>query len=77
VTGQELLESARALALDEFGPMAKSVLNHWGVSSTEDIGRLVFLMVEHQILSKTEEDTIEDFRQAFDFETEFVTKYRW
>ncbi len=77
VSGRELLESSRLLAIDEFGPMAKSVLNHWGIESTEDIGRIVFLMVENDLLSKTEEDRLEDFRDAFDFETEFVRKYRW
>lgn len=77
VSGQELLESAREVAIEEFGPMAKRVLNHWGIEDTEDIGKLVFLMVESEILSKTDEDSIEDFRHGFDFETEFVTKYRW
>jgi uncharacterized repeat protein (TIGR04138 family) len=77
ISGKELLESARVLAMEEYGPMAKSVLNHWGIEGTLDIGNLVFLMIEHQILSKTEEDSIEDFQDGFDFETEFVTKYRW
>lgn len=77
VTGKELVESARQLALEQYGPMAKSVLNHWGVETTEDFGRIVFLMVEHGILSKTEEDRIEEFRDCFDFETEFVRNYAW
>lgn len=77
VTGQELLESCRQIAIDEFGPMAKSVLNHWGIETTEDIGRIVFLMVDNELLSKTEEDDLDDFRDGFDFETEFVRKYRW
>ena len=77
VTGPELLESSRQLAVEEFGPMAKSVLNHWGIESTEDIGRIVFLMVDNGLLSKTDEDALDDFRNGFDFETEFVRKYRW
>lgn len=77
VTGPELAESARLLALEQFGPLAKMVLNEWGVESTEDIGRIVFLMVNREILSKTEEDRIEDFCDAFDFEVEFVKNYRW
>jgi uncharacterized repeat protein (TIGR04138 family) len=47
------------------------------VETTEDFGRIVFLMVKHEILSKTEEDQIEDFRDCFDFETEFVRNYAW
>lgn len=77
VSGRELAESARILAIAEYGPTAKLVLNHWGIDSTEAIGRIVFLMVEHELLSKTDEDRIEDFRDVFDFEVEFVEKYRW
>jgi uncharacterized repeat protein (TIGR04138 family) len=77
VTGKELLESSRIIAVEEFGPMAKSVLNHWGMESTEDIGRIVFLMVDNGLLSKTDNDSLDDFRGGFDFETEFVRNYRW
>ena len=77
VTGQELTESARLLAISEYGPMAKSVLNHWGVTRTEDFGKLVFLLVKHGLLSKTDDDKIEDFRNGFDFEVAFVDNYRW
>ena len=77
VTGRELLESARQVAIEEYGPMAKSVLNHWGVETTEDIGRIVFLMVENDLLSKTDEDRLDDFCDGFDFESEFVRNYRW
>ena len=77
VTGRELLESARILALEEFGPTAKLVLNGWGIERTEDLGHIVFLMVDRGLLSKTEEDSIDAFRDGFDFETEFVRNYRW
>jgi uncharacterized repeat protein (TIGR04138 family) len=77
VTGQELVESARQVAVEEYGPMAKSVLNHWGIESTEDIGTIVFLMVDNEFLSRTDDDTIEDFKDGFDFETEFVRNYPW
>jgi len=77
VAGRELLESARQLAISEYGPSAKMVLNGWGIESTEDIGRIVFLMVDNEILSKTEDDSLDDFRDGFDFETEFVRKHHW
>lgn len=77
IRGQELCVAARDLAINEFGPAAKMVLNGWGIESTLDIGRLVFLMVDNGILSKTEEDSLDDFRDGFDFETEFVAKYRF
>jgi uncharacterized repeat protein (TIGR04138 family) len=77
VDGRELVESARLLALSEYGPMAKTVLNHWGIKKTEDIGAIVFQMVEDGLLSKTQEDSPEDFLEGFDFETEFVSNYPW
>lgn len=77
VSGQELAESIRQLAIAEFGPTAKIVLNGWGVETTEDIGRIVFAMIEGGLLSKTPEDSIDDFRDRFDFETEFVKNYPW
>jgi len=77
VAGQELCEAARDLAIREYGPTAKMVLNGWGLESTLDIGRVVFLMIDEGLLSKTEEDSIDDFRDGFDFETEFVRNYRF
>ena len=77
VTGQELVESARQLAIAEYGPMAKSVLNHWGIERTEDIGEIVFQMIRHEWLGKTDEDSLEDFSNGFDFATEFVDNYPW
>ncbi len=77
VSGQELTESIRLLAIAEFGPTAKLVLNGWGVETTDDFGRLVFQMIDGGLLSRTEEDSLEDFRDRFDFETEFVRNYPW
>jgi len=42
VSGNELLDGIRRLALDRFGPMAKTVFEQWGVSTTEDFGAIVF-----------------------------------
>jgi uncharacterized repeat protein (TIGR04138 family) len=71
ITGRELLEGIRELALEQFGPMAKTVINHWGITKTEDFGNIVFNMIERSLLSKTETDSIEDFNSVFDFETAF------
>jgi uncharacterized repeat protein (TIGR04138 family) len=77
IKGGELCEAARDLAIREYGPAAKMVLNGWGIESTLDIGKIVFLMVDEGLLSKTEDDSLDDFRDGFDFETEFVEKYRF
>lgn len=71
ITGQELLDGVRRLALNQFGPMTHCVLDEWGIRSCEDIGEIVFNMIEAQILSKTEEDRREDFHGGYDFDEAF------
>jgi len=77
ITGSELAEGARVLALRQFGPLARTVLEHWGIHSTEDMGEIVFALVEAGILIKEEEDRAEDFRGIFDFEEAFERNYPW
>ncbi len=77
VTGKELLEGIREFGIQQYGPMTKTVFNYWGVNTTKDFGEIVFSLVEHRLLGKTEEDKIEDFVGVYDFEDEFVRKYRW
>jgi uncharacterized repeat protein (TIGR04138 family) len=76
VSGPELLEGLRRFALDQFGPMAKTVFDYWGVRRCEDFGEIVFNMVEKGILGKTEQDRREDFRGGFDFEDAFVKPFQ-
>ncbi|HVP39708.1 MAG TPA: Minf_1886 family protein [Candidatus Saccharimonadales bacterium] len=77
VTGQELLEGIRRYALQEFGPMAKTVFEHWGIQRTADFGRVVFNLIEAGLLGKTETDRPEDFEGGYDFEAAFVRDYPW
>ncbi|MFZ0616916.1 MAG: Minf_1886 family protein [Chthoniobacterales bacterium] len=46
VMAGELLEGLRLQALREFGPMAVTVLEYWGVKSSRDVGQMVFNLVE-------------------------------
>jgi uncharacterized repeat protein (TIGR04138 family) len=75
ITGKELLDGIRDLALKRYGPMARAVLNSWGVKTTDDFGAIVFNLVDAGILSKTEEDRIEDFHAVYDFDEAFVRSY--
>ncbi|MBN2620060.1 hypothetical protein JXB22_03135 [candidate division WOR-3 bacterium] len=75
VTGQELLEGIRELAVREYGLLAKAVFAHWGVKRTADFGNIVFNMVNAEILSKTDQDDIRDFENVYDFDEVFVTSY--
>jgi uncharacterized repeat protein (TIGR04138 family) len=71
VSGRELAEGFRELALKQFGPLALRVLAHWGVRRTEDIGSLVFNLVGAGVLGASDEDRPEDFAGGYDFETAF------
>jgi uncharacterized repeat protein (TIGR04138 family) len=77
VTGRELSEGARDLALEEFGPMAFNVMSHWGLTGTLDLGRIVYDLIEAELLRKTDEDSIEDFAEVYDFREAFEQGYRW
>ena len=76
VTGRELLEGVRLYATENFGFMARSVLEEWGVRSTEDLGNIVFNLVEGELLSRTETDTRADFVDVFDFDDAFDQSFR-
>lgn len=76
ITGKELLDGIRDFALAQFGPMTCSVLAEWGVTRCEDFGAIVFNLVEHQILSKTDNDRPEDFSGGYDFNEVFVRPFQ-
>lgn len=71
VNGKELLEGIKEYASEQFGPMAITVLEHWGIIRTEDFGHIVFNMVDKGILGKKESDSIDDFRNGYDFKEAF------
>jgi uncharacterized repeat protein (TIGR04138 family) len=71
ISGRELAEGVRDLALVRFGPMARDVLEHWGIKRSVDVGELVFALVDTGILIKQEEDELTDFVGVFDFDEAF------
>lgn len=71
VTGQELLDGIRQYSLQQFGPMAITVLEEWGIRNCKDFGDIVFNMVEIGLLAKTERDSREDFQNGYDFNDAF------
>lgn len=71
ITGRELSEGVRQFSIEQFGPMAKTVLNHWGITKTQDIGNIVFNLADKKIISKTDSDSIDDFKDIYDFEAAF------
>ena len=76
VKSEEMLQGMRELLLNKFGPMTMTVLEHWGIKSTEDFGNIVFNLVENRVLSKTQDDHIEEFSNGYNFEEVFDFGYR-
>ena len=76
VSGQQLCQGLREYALAKWGLMAPAVLARWGITSTLDFGRIVFALIDASYMQKTEQDTIEDFRNVYDFKTAFEADYR-
>ncbi len=75
VTAAQLLGGFRDLALREFGPMAATLFDEWGIHRCADIGDMVFLMIREGVFGKQDNDRREDFKELYDFEKVFVTPY--
>jgi len=71
VSGEELLEGIRGYALKQYGPLSREVFHCWGVKNCRDFGEIVFNLVEHGLLGKTEQDSREDFAGGYDFKEAF------
>lgn len=71
ISGQELLGGLREYGLAQYGPLTRTVLDEWGVHRCADFGEIVFNMVEFGLLSKTEQDSREDFKSGYDFQEAF------
>lgn len=74
ITGQEFCDGIRRYAVDQYGPLARTVLEYWGIHGTLDFGKIVFALVEIGLMRKTEEDRLDDFKNIYDFNTAFSTK---
>jgi uncharacterized repeat protein (TIGR04138 family) len=76
VTGEELCEAIRRLALEQFGYMAKTVLNNWGVCNTGDFGEIVFNLIRIEQMRKTASDRREDFNDVYEFDVAFKRDFK-
>lgn len=76
ISGQELAEGIRDYALDQYGPMAKTLLNEWGITKTGDFGEMVFNLVDYKVFGKTEQDQKEDFQNLYSFDEAFLQPFR-
>jgi len=71
VSGAQLCHGLRDFAIKQYGQLARTVLERWGIRTTDDFGRIVFLLVEAGLMSKTDDDSLTDFQRVFEFEEAF------
>lgn len=71
VSGQQLCLGLRELAVERYGRLARTVLTRWGVTTTEDFGRIVFAMIEAGLLRKSDQDCLDDFSGVYEFDEAF------
>jgi uncharacterized repeat protein (TIGR04138 family) len=77
ISGSELAEGCRDLAIDRWGLMARTVLEFWGIRSTRDLGEIVFALVDCGVLVKRDDDAIHDFDAVYSFDEAFERHYPW
>ena len=75
VTGQDLCMALKQLAHEQYGLMAKLVLNSWGIYSTSDFGEIVYNLIKIGEMTKSEGDQRSDFDNVFDFDQALVRDF--
>ena len=75
VTGQQMCEGLRQLALKAFGPMVPTVFEYWGIRRTDDFGEMVWKLIDLGVFGRTESDSRADFKNVFSFREAFVDPY--
>lgn len=77
VSGDELAHGCRDLAIEQYGLLSRTVLEHWGIRATGDIGRIVFTLIDVGLLKAQDSDRLEDFAEVFAFGAAFEAEYPW
>ena len=72
LSGMEFSRGVAVYAREQYGYLAKTVLNNWGITTTLNYGEMVYLLIEKGLMSKTEDDRKEDFCDVYDFDEEFA-----
>ena len=75
LTGQQLCEAVRLYALEEYGYMAKAVLNNWGLVSTGSVGDIVYNLIGIGWMKKSDTDKREHFDDVYDFQIVFQNDF--
>ena len=76
LTGQQLCQAIRVYAQEQFGLMAKTVLNNWGIHRTGDFGDIVYNLIDIGLMKKSKSDRREDFDDVYDFDSAFTAEFQ-
>lgn len=71
VSGQQLCEGLRGLALEQWGPLARDVLARWNIRATRDFGEMVYFLINLGMMGRQDSDRLEDFHEVYDFDQAF------
>jgi uncharacterized repeat protein (TIGR04138 family) len=75
LTGQQLCQAIREYAVEQYGYLAKTVLNSWGIYTTGDFGEIVYNLIRIKEMRKSKTDRREDFDDQYDFDTAFAPRF--
>ena len=76
LTGQQLCHAIRSYAQEQYGYMAKTVLNNWGITTTGHFGDIVYNLIRIGLMKKSPEDRREDFDDVYEFDTAFCEEFK-
>jgi uncharacterized repeat protein (TIGR04138 family) len=65
IDAEELCRGTCELAMLEFGMMAPIVFQQWGIRTTDDIGEIVYHLIQAGKLCQADGDDITDFHNLF------------
>ena len=77
LSGRQLCLGLKHYAVEQFGLMAKSILNFWGIHKSDDVGEIVFNLIDAGVFMKSPDDSKDDFKDVFDFEKELVDDFEF
>jgi uncharacterized repeat protein (TIGR04138 family) len=77
VSGPELARACRDHAIEQYGLMARQVLEFWGIRRTLDLGNIVYALIDVGLLIAQPSDRREDFESVYDFGDAFTNAYLW
>jgi uncharacterized repeat protein (TIGR04138 family) len=77
ITGRQLCLGLAEFAAEKWGRMAGVVLNQLGLKTTEDFGQIVYLMVEHKWMYARPQDSMDEFKNVYDFEEVFEKNFEF